>query len=122
MGFCPKLRRITSAPWWISCASLRCSVRHKALIIGGGISGLSAAYYLSRAGIRPTLLEGKPRVGGVIQTSVQQGCVLEEGPDGFMAAKPWAMNLIRELGLADQVIGSKDYSRVTYIVRNGKLI
>jgi oxygen-dependent protoporphyrinogen oxidase len=94
----------------------------KALIIGGGISGLSAAYYLSKAGIRPMLLERKPCVGGVIQTSVQQGCVLEEGPDGFMAAKPWAMNLIRELGLADQVIGSNDHSRVTYIVKNGKLI
>ncbi|MGB6942597.1 MAG: protoporphyrinogen oxidase [Bryobacteraceae bacterium] len=95
---------------------------HKALIIGGGISGLSAAYYLSKAGIRPTLLERRPRVGGVIQTSVQQGCVLEEGPDGFMAAKPWAMNLIGELGLADQVIGSNDHSRITYIVRRGKLI
>ncbi len=95
---------------------------HKALIIGGGISGLSAAYYLSKAGIRPTLLERRPRVGGVIQTSAQQGCVLEEGPDGFMAAKPWAMNLIRELGLADQVIGSNDHSRITYIVRRGKLI
>jgi protoporphyrinogen/coproporphyrinogen III oxidase len=94
----------------------------KALIIGGGISGLSAAYYLSKAGIRPTLLERRPRVGGVIQTTLQQGCVLEEGPDGFMAAKPWAMNLIRELGLADQVIGSNDHSRVTYIVRKGKLI
>jgi len=97
-------------------------VRHKALIIGGGISGLSAAYYLSKAGIRPTLLERNPRIGGVIQTSVQQGCVLEEGPDGFLGAKPWAMNLIRELGLADQVIGSNDYSRVTYIVKKGKLI
>jgi oxygen-dependent protoporphyrinogen oxidase len=94
----------------------------KALIIGGGISGLSAAYYLSKAGIRPTLLERKPRVGGVIQTSLQQGCVLEEGPDGFMAAKPWAMNLIRELGLADKIIGSNDHSRITYIVRKGKLI
>ncbi len=97
-------------------------MRHKALIIGGGISGLSAAYYLSKAGIRPTLLERNPRVGGVIQTSVEQGCVLEEGPDGFMAAKPWAMNLIRELGLADQVIGSNDRSRHTYIVKKGKLI
>jgi protoporphyrinogen/coproporphyrinogen III oxidase len=110
------------APWWISCANSRCSVKHKALIIGGGISGLSAAYYLSKAGIRPTLLERKSRPGGVIQTSVQQGCVLEEGPDGFLGAKPWAMNLIRELGLADQVIGSNDHSRITYIVKNGKLV
>ena len=97
-------------------------MRHKALIIGGGISGLSAAYYLSKAGIRPTIVERKPRVGGVIHTSVIQGCVLEEGPDGFLGAKPWAMNLIRELGLADQVIGSNDHSRITYILKKGKLI
>ena len=94
----------------------------KVLIIGGGISGLSAAYYLSKAGIRPTLVEKAPELGGVIRTSVQQGCVLEAGPDGFMAAKPWAMDLIRELGLADQIIGSKDHSRVTYIVKHGKLV
>lgn len=97
-------------------------MRQQAVIIGGGISGLSAAYYLSKAGIRPLLLERRPQLGGVISTSVQQGCVLEEGPDGFMAAKPWAMNLIRELGLEDQVIGSNDHSRVTYILKNGKLI
>jgi oxygen-dependent protoporphyrinogen oxidase len=39
-----------------------------------------------------------------------------------MAAKPWAMDLIRELGLADQIIGSNDHSRVTYIVKHGKLV
>jgi oxygen-dependent protoporphyrinogen oxidase len=94
----------------------------KVLIIGGGISGLSAAYYLSKAGIRPTLVEKAPELGGVIRTSVQQGCVLEAGPDGFMAAKPWAMDLIRDLGLADQIIGSNDHSRVTYIVRHKKLV
>jgi oxygen-dependent protoporphyrinogen oxidase len=95
---------------------------HKGLIVGGGISGLSAAYYLSKAGIRPTLIEKAPQPGGVIQTSVQQGCVLEAGPDGFMAAKPWAMDLIREVGLADQIIGSNDHSRVTYIIKKGKLV
>lgn len=97
-------------------------MRRKVLIIGGGISGLSAAYYLSKAGIRPTLVEKAPELGGVIRTSVQQGCVLEAGPDGFMAAKPWAMDLIREVGLADQIIGSNDHSRITYIVRHGKLV
>lgn len=95
---------------------------HKVLIIGGGISGLSTAYYLSKAGVRPTLLEKAPTVGGVIRTSVQQGCVLEAGPDGFMAAKPWAMDLIREVGLADEIIGSNDHSRITYIVKRGKLV
>ncbi len=94
----------------------------KALIVGGGISGLSAAYYLNKAGIRPTLIERAPQLGGVIRTTVQQGCVLEAGPDSFMAAKPWAMDLIRELGLADQVIGSNDHLRVTYILKNGQLV
>jgi len=97
-------------------------MRHPAIVIGGGISGLSAAYYLAKSGIRPLLVERAARVGGVIQTAREQGCVLEEGPDGFMAAKPWATNLIGELGLADQVIGSNDHTRVTYIVKKGKLV
>src|SRR5271166_3917279 len=95
---------------------------HRALIIGGGISGLSAAYYLNKSGIRATLIEKAPRTGGVIQTSEQHGCILEAGPDGFMAAKPWALELIRELGLSDQVMGSNDHSRVTYILKKGKLV
>jgi oxygen-dependent protoporphyrinogen oxidase len=97
-------------------------VPHKALIVGGGISGLSTAYYLSKAGVRPTLIEKSPQLGGVIQTTQQHGCLLEAGPDSFIAQKPWAMDLIRELGLADQVIGSNDHLRVTYIVKKGKLV
>jgi protoporphyrinogen/coproporphyrinogen III oxidase len=94
----------------------------KVLIIGGGISGLSAAYYLNKAGVRATVIERAPELGGVIRTSTQQGCVIEGGPDSFMAAKPWCMELIREVGLADQVIGSNDHLRITYILKNGRLI
>ncbi len=92
------------------------------VIIGGGISGLSAAYYLAKAGVASTLIERRPRLGGVIQTERINGCVLEAGPDSFLAAKPWAMDLIRELGLADDVIGSNDHLRVTYVVKNGELV
>ena len=93
----------------------------RALIVGGGISGLSAAYELSKAGIPSTIVERRPRLGGVIQTDQAEGCVLEAGPDSFLAAKPWALDLIRELGLAGDVIGSNDHLRVTYVVKGGEL-
>jgi oxygen-dependent protoporphyrinogen oxidase len=92
------------------------------IIIGGGIAGLSAAYDLANAGVPHTLIEKQPRVGGVIQTHQWDDCVMECGPDSFISAKPEAMTLIRELGLAGDVIGSKDEERVTYIQRRGKLV
>ena len=91
-------------------------------IVGGGISGLSTAYYLSKAGISSTLIEARPRLGGVIQTEHIQNCVVEAGPDSFLSAKPWAMDLIRELGMEGEVIGSNDAERVTYIRRRGRLV
>ncbi len=91
-------------------------------MIGGGISGLSAAYDLTRAGADCTILEQQPRAGGVIETRVADGCVLECGPDSFLAAKPAALALIQELGLAGDVIGSNDHQRTTYIWKRGKLV
>ena len=92
------------------------------VIVGGGISGLSTAYYLAQAGIPSTLVERRPRLGGVIQTGSVEGCVIEAGPDSFLAAKPWALDLIRELGLAGEVIGSNDHLRVTYVRKDGHLL
>jgi oxygen-dependent protoporphyrinogen oxidase len=91
-------------------------------IIGGGISGLSAAYYLSKAGIPSTLIEARPRVGGVIQTERIDNCVVEAGPDSFLSIKPWAMDLLRELGLEGEVIGSNDHQRKTFIRRRGRMV
>lgn len=92
------------------------------VIVGGGISGLAAAWYLSRSGLPCTLIEKRPRLGGVIETGYWQDCVLEGGPDSFLAAKPEALQLIRELGLEDQVISSNDHQRVTYIWKGGRMI
>ncbi len=91
-------------------------------IVGGGISGLSTAYYLSKAGISSTVIEARPRLGGVIQTEQICNCIVEAGPDSFLSVKPWAMDLIRELGLESEVIGSNDHERVTYIRRHGRLV
>jgi oxygen-dependent protoporphyrinogen oxidase len=94
----------------------------RVIVVGGGISGLSAAYYLSRRGIASTLIEKDARLGGVIRTEIVHGSVLEDGPDSFIAIKPWALELIRELGLSDEVIGSNDHLRVTYLLRHGRLV
>jgi oxygen-dependent protoporphyrinogen oxidase len=91
-------------------------------IVGGGISGLSAAYYVSRAGHACTLIEPEARLGGVIRTEAVDGCVVEAGPDSFIAQKPWALELIRELGLERDVIGSNDHLRKTYVLRRGRLV
>src|SRR5579863_4547193 len=92
------------------------------VIIGGGISGLSTAYYLAKGGRSSTILESRPRLGGVIQTERVEGCTIEAGPDSFLAAKPAALELIRELGLAGDVIGSNDHLRVTFVRKGGRLI
>jgi oxygen-dependent protoporphyrinogen oxidase len=95
-------------------------------IIGGGVSGLAAAFALEehrRAGaIEYTVYESSSQLGGVLRTEHVQGCVVEAGPDSFISEKPWAADLCRSLGLGDQLIGSNDADRKTYILVRGRLI
>jgi oxygen-dependent protoporphyrinogen oxidase len=95
-------------------------------IIGGGISGLTAAFTLEehrRTGaVDYTLYESSPHLGGVLRTEHIDGCVVEAGPDSFITEKPWAADLCRALGLGDQLIGSNDSDRKTYILLHGRLI
>jgi oxygen-dependent protoporphyrinogen oxidase len=92
------------------------------VIVGGGIAGLSAAYYLAKSGTASTIVERRPRLGGVIQTEYVHGCTLEAGPDSYLGIKPAAGELIRELGLGGDIIGSNDHLRVTYIWKRGRLV
>ncbi|MBV8847849.1 MAG: protoporphyrinogen oxidase [Bryobacterales bacterium] len=97
-------------------------VSNGAVIIGGGISGLSAAYDLARAGFPHTIIEKRPRLGGVIETHRLEGCILEGGPDSFISQKPEALALIKDLGLESDVTGSNDRTRTTYILKHGRLV
>ena len=92
------------------------------IVAGAGIAGLSAAYDLAKAGAPYTPIEKQPRLGGVIQTTAREGCIIAGGPDSFISQKPEALALIKELGLENEVIGSNDSTRVTYILRHGKLV
>jgi len=96
-------------------------------IIGGGISGLSAAFTLEKhrragASLEYVLFESSPRLGGVLVTERVDDCLIEAGPDSFLTEKPWASDLCREVGLSDQLIGSNDADRKTYILVKGRLV
>jgi protoporphyrinogen/coproporphyrinogen III oxidase len=77
-------------------------------IIGGGITGLSAASFLrwARSGLRPhiTLIEADERLGGKIRTNQLAGMPVEAGPDGFLARAPEATDLCRSLGLEEELV------------------
>ena len=93
------------------------------LIVGGGIAGLAAAYRLARElrAAAVTLIESEPRLGGKIVTERVGGFLLEGGPDSFLSAKPRGLGLCRELGLAEQLHGTNERLRRTYVLRGGQL-
>src|ERR1700712_290709 len=95
----------------------------RVLIVGGGVSGLAAAYFLSKAGIPSTIIEKENRLGGLIKTDLIEGCQLEAGPDSYIASKPAVTELAQELpALAGQVMGSNDQARRVFVARRGKLV
>jgi oxygen-dependent protoporphyrinogen oxidase len=75
-------------------------------VIGGGIAGLAAAWELTRggSGCRVTLVEASERLGGKIETAPFAGVELDGGPDAFLARVPAATQLVREAGLADDLV------------------
>jgi oxygen-dependent protoporphyrinogen oxidase len=96
-------------------------------IVGGGIAGLSAAFYLERArqagaAVEYRLLERSARLGGVIRSERVVDSLVEAGPDSWLTEKPWARELCRELGLEGELIGSNDAERKTYILHRGRLV
>ncbi len=103
------------------------SNRKQAVVIGGGITGLTACYRLivesQKRGIplNVKLLEASHRVGGVISTSKQDGFIIEHGPDAFISTKPWAQSLSQELGIADKLIGTNPKERRSFVLRKGRL-
>ncbi|MGH9410071.1 MAG: protoporphyrinogen oxidase [Vicinamibacterales bacterium] len=73
------------------------------LIVGSGITGLTAAYALHRLGLRPRVLEAAPRSGGLIYSERVDGFTIEAGPDSVLSVKPAALELIDQLGLSARV-------------------
>jgi protoporphyrinogen/coproporphyrinogen III oxidase len=94
-------------------------------VVGGGIAGLSTAYYLQQAGLQYTLLEQSDSWGGKILTDQIDvagagSFVVEGGPDSFISQKPWALQLARELGMEDRLLGTNDDRRQIFVLNNGR--
>ncbi|WP_042149118.1 protoporphyrinogen oxidase [Paucisalibacillus sp. EB02] len=95
------------------------------LIIGGGITGLSAAYYLQKniqennLPYQIKLVEANNRLGGKIDTYKRDGFTIERGPDSMIARKKPGVKLVEELGLKDQMV--RNATGQSYILVQGKL-
>lgn len=93
------------------------------VIVGGGMSGLAAAYRLHKLdpAIKLTLIEREERLGGKILTDTLNDFVIEGAPDSFLARKPRGVGLCEELGIADQLYGRDPRHAKTFVKFDGAL-
>ena len=96
-------------------------------VVGAGLSGLAAARRIVdraqalRRPVEVVVLEAKDRVGGAIWTDRRDGFTIEGGADSFITNKPWGVDLCRQIGLGDQLIGVDGQHRRSFVVRKGRL-
>ena len=89
-------------------------------IIGGGISGLTAAFLLKNKGFNITLFEKTERVGGNIQTVKIDDFLIEYAPNSLLKS-PRLVDLIRELKLEPKILAANSANKKRYVLQNGKL-
>ncbi|MCP8968220.1 protoporphyrinogen oxidase [Ectobacillus ponti] len=100
-------------------------MKQKVVIIGGGIAGLTAAYYLQKTvreqqlPIETLLIEASGKLGGKVQTVQRDGFVIERGPDSFLERKASAARLVREVGLGDELVNNA--TGKSYVLVNNRL-
>jgi len=91
-------------------------------VVGGGISGLSAAYWLKQAGFKVTVFEKTTHIGGSIHTERTDDFVIDLGPNSTLETSEVLKDLIKELGLEDQKVYGNQASNKRYILKRGRLV
>ena len=91
------------------------------IVVGGGISGLAAAYEAKKRGRRVLVLERSGHCGGAVRTQHRDGCLLEEGAESLLSIKPAARQLCEELGMAEDLIGTQSQYGGALVVKGPQL-
>jgi oxygen-dependent protoporphyrinogen oxidase len=91
-------------------------------IIGAGITGLTAAFYLKRQGVPVTVFEASGRVGGVIQSIRKDGFLAEFGPNTILETSPKIAQLVRDAGLETRKLNTDPKAEARFVVRYGRPI
>ncbi|MCK9588945.1 MAG: FAD-dependent oxidoreductase, partial [Terrimicrobiaceae bacterium] len=91
-------------------------------IIGAGITGLTAAFYLKRAGIPVVIYESGSRVGGAIRSLRQDGYLAEFGPNTILETSPKITRLLRDAGLEPRRLDPAPEADARYVVRDKRPI
>ncbi|TDJ56970.1 MAG: protoporphyrinogen oxidase [Ignavibacteria bacterium] len=93
----------------------------KVIVLGAGISGLTTAYLLHKDGYDVTILEKNDKVGGSIETVIENGLLFDRGPNSALETTPLIAQLVDELNLSEQFIYANKKGNKRYILRNNKL-
>ncbi|MFI5252618.1 MAG: protoporphyrinogen oxidase [Bacteroidota bacterium] len=96
-------------------------VNFRVVVIGGGISGLTTAYWLKKKGFHVTVMEKQSMPGGTMQTLCQDGWLIETGPNSALETTPLFKELFRELQLTDELVYADPKAKKRYILRNNNL-
>lgn len=91
------------------------------VIVGAGVTGLTAAYRLFERGRRVIVCESSDRVGGNIETAKHDGYLYDLGPDSFLKTKPAGAQLCKDLGLTAEIISPRPGATLVHVARRGKL-
>lgn len=105
---------------WMQYKILSIIMAKNVAIIGGGIAGLTVAYYLKKSGHSPTIFETSTQIGGVIQSKSINGFTIENGPNTILLSDQRTLDMFDDLGL--QIEDASPDSKNRYVVKNKQLV
>ena len=93
-----------------------------AIVLGGGISGLTTGYLLQQKGLDFSVIEKNSFPGGPIQSVIKDGFLVEKGPNSLLVSDPWIESFISDLGIGNEIVDSNPAAANRYVVRNSRPI